>query len=107
VAKDEKTLRREVASLAGETCRMLGARPDDIEAAVHVDGNYIGRGYAFPTAECIKAVSLLARTEGIMLDYVYTGKAMAGMIDHLRLGRLRRDAPVVFLHTGGNIQLFE
>jgi L-cysteate sulfo-lyase len=107
VAKDEKVLRREVAGLAGATCRLLGAKARGLEVAVHVDANYIGRGYAIPTQECEKAVKILARAEGLLLDHVYTGKAMAGLIDHMRTGRLRRDAPVLFLHTGGNVQLFE
>ncbi|MCX7805696.1 MAG: D-cysteine desulfhydrase family protein [Planctomycetota bacterium] len=107
VAKDEKALRREVADIARGACGLLGADPRNVEAAVHVDANYIGRGYAARTPECEKAVSLLARLEGLTLDYVYTGKAMAGLIDHIRTGRLRRDVPVVFLHTGGSVQLFE
>ncbi len=107
VAKDEKRLKREVAEIARGACELLGASPRNVEAAVHVDANYIGRGYAVRTPECEKAVNLLARMEGLPLDYVYTGKAMAGLIDHIRTGRIRRNAPVVFLHTGGSVELFE
>jgi len=48
----------------------------------------------------------LARTEGILLDPVYTGKAMAGLIDMVRQGHFRKNQNVVFIHTGGNLALF-
>ena len=54
----------------------------------------------------IEAVTLLARTEGILLDPVYSGKAMAGMIDHIRKGTFRANEEIVFLHTGGATSLF-
>ena len=54
-----------------------------------------------------EAVKLFSRLEGIFLDYVYTGKAAAGMIDYCRSGKIAPDETVVFLHTGGNIELFE
>lgn len=73
---------------------------------------YIGPGYTRPTAEMIEAVKLLARTEGVLLDPTYTGKAMAGLIDLAKQGFFRKDDNVLFLHTGGapglyaNISLF-
>ena len=54
----------------------------------------------------IEAVTLLARTEGLLLDPVYSGKAMAGLIALLRQGRFRTDETVVFIHTGGQAALF-
>ena len=107
VAKDEPTLRAEVADLARGTAALLGTGADGIDAAVHVDAGYIGAAYAERTAGGCEAVELMARAEGLFLDYVYTGKAMAGLIDHIRTGRLRKDKPVLFLHTGGNVELFE
>ena len=62
---------------------------------------YIGPGYTRPTAEMIEAVKLLARTEGVLLDPTYTGKAMAGLIDLAKHGFFRKDDNVLFLHTGG------
>jgi len=58
------------------------------------------------TTEAIDAIKLVAATEGIFLDPVFTGKAMAGLIDHIRRGRIGRDKTVVFLHTGGTPSLF-
>ena len=67
---------------------------------------YVGEGYSRPTAELKEAIELLARTEGILLDPVYSGKGMAGLIDLIRKGRFRKDDNVVFLHTGGSVALF-
>ncbi len=65
-----------------------------------LDG-YVGEGYAIPYAAAIRAIRLLARTEGVILDPVYTAKAFCSLLDGVREGRLGRDRPVVFIHTGG------
>ena len=62
--------------------------------------------YGHPTPECVKAIKLTALTEGLLLDPVYTGKAMAGLADLIRRGRWRKDQTVVFWHTGGQPALF-
>ncbi|MCC7327150.1 MAG: D-cysteine desulfhydrase [Burkholderiales bacterium] len=67
---------------------------------------YVGTGYGLPTDSMVEAVGLLARTEGILLDPVYSGKAMAGLIDLVHKGRFKKDSDVVFLHTGGSAGLF-
>jgi D-cysteine desulfhydrase family pyridoxal phosphate-dependent enzyme len=73
---------------------------------VHVDHDRYGDGYGAPTDAAWEALSLTARLEGLVLDPVYTAKAMAGLIAGVREGRLTRDAPIVFLHTGGMPALF-
>ena len=60
----------------------------------------------FPTDGMIEAVNLLAKTEGILLDPVYTGKAMAGLIDLVRKGYFKNDENVLFIHTGGSPALY-
>ena len=67
---------------------------------------YVGPGYGVLTEGCRQAIHLVARTEGIFLDPVYTGKTMAGLIDHIRRGMIGRDETVLFLHTGGSPGLF-
>jgi 1-aminocyclopropane-1-carboxylate deaminase/D-cysteine desulfhydrase-like pyridoxal-dependent ACC family enzyme len=62
--------------------------------------------YGIPSPACIDAIKRLARTEGILLDPVYTGKAFAGMIDLLEKGQLGSNEPIIFLHTGGLPALF-
>lgn len=67
---------------------------------------YIGQNYGIPTPRGIEMLKLLARTEGIFLDPVYTSKAMAGLYDHIQKGKVTADDIVIFLHTGGNPALF-
>ncbi len=67
---------------------------------------YVGAGYGRVTAEGIEMLKLMARTEGIFLDPVYTSKACAALADHVRKGRLTPDDRVVFIHTGGTPALF-
>ena len=73
---------------------------------VRCEDEYVGPGYAIPTPEMVEAVKLLARTEGILLDPVYTGKAMAGLIGLVRKGAFRPEDRVLFLHTGGAPALY-
>ena len=68
--------------------------------------DYIGEGYAIPTEECVEAIKLVARTEGLLLDPVYTGKAMAGLVDLVRKGAFGRNENLLFVHTGGTPGLF-
>jgi 1-aminocyclopropane-1-carboxylate deaminase/D-cysteine desulfhydrase-like pyridoxal-dependent ACC family enzyme len=70
------------------------------------DQRFIGEGYGIPTAECLEAIRLLARTEAILLDPCYTGKGMAGLIHDIRTKAIGSDETVVFLHTGGAPALF-
>ena len=80
----------------------LTVEPDDIDN----HDAYIGPGYGIVTPESRAALRLLAQTEGVFLDPVYSSKAMAGLIDHVKTGRLTRDDTVIFLHTGGTPALF-
>lgn len=67
---------------------------------------YFGPQYGMPNEEGMEAIKLLARLEGIFLDPVYTGKAMAGLIDGIAQKRFRREGPIAFVHTGGSPALF-
>jgi L-cysteate sulfo-lyase len=69
--------------------------------SVEVNSDHVGPGYGRPTPEMVEAVETVARLEGILLDPVYTGKAMAGLIAMVRRGSFTRNQVVVFLHTGG------
>lgn len=68
--------------------------------------NYVGAGYSLPTPEMIETVKLLASLEGILLDPVYTGKTMAGLIDLARKGYFKATDNVLFVHTGGSPALY-
>ena len=91
---------------ARDAARQLGWDVELAEADVESHDEYVGEGYGLPTPAAIEAIRLAARTEGLILDPVYTGKAMAGLIDHARTGRLGADDTVVFIHTGGTPALF-
>ena len=84
----------------------LEGRQRDKQAALEIDDSQVGPGYGQPTPAMIEAVELVARTEGILLDPVYTGKAMAGLVALVRSGAIGPDETVVFWHTGGAPGLF-
>ena len=69
-------------------------------------GGFVGPGYGHPTPDGLRAGRLLARTEAVFLDPVYTGKAMAGLLDLIRSGQIGEDEVIVFVHTGGGPSLF-
>ncbi len=95
-----------VRRLVSETAALLGIKGGIPPEAVLCFGDYVGPGYSLPTEGMVEAVKLVARTEAILLDPVYTGKAMAGLIDLVRKGYFPKDANVLFLHTGGSPALF-
>jgi D-cysteine desulfhydrase family pyridoxal phosphate-dependent enzyme len=68
--------------------------------------DYVGKGYSIPTDKGIEAIKLAARAEALLLDPVYTGKAMAGLVDLIRGGYFTKKDTVVFIHTGGTPGLF-
>jgi len=89
-----------------EVVAALGLGVEIPRSAIVVLDDYVGPGYAVPTDGMREALVLVARTEGILLDPVYTGKAMAGLIDLIRKGSFKENEAVVFLHTGGVPALF-
>ena len=94
-----------IHALSGALTDLLGINPVPKDA-VEVRDEYVGPGYSLPTEGMIEAVRLLAREEGVLIDPVYTGKAMAGLIDMIRQGRWSKGERVLFLHTGGAMSLF-
>lgn len=72
----------------------------------NIINGYVGPGYALPYPELIETIKMAARTEALIIDPVYTGKAFHGLITELRKGRFPKDEPIVFIHTGGAFGLF-
>jgi L-cysteate sulfo-lyase len=95
-----------VFNLACETAELVGKPGCVTREDIVADCNYIGPGYGEPTEGMNEAVLMLARQEGLLFDPVYSGKALAGMIDYVREGRFGSDDKIVFLHTGGSAGLF-
>ena len=105
-ATDEFHVPSRTAAIANETLQVLGLDMRMTEDEIHNDMRFVGPGYGIPTEACIEAVKLFARTEGVILDPIYTGKAAAGMIAHIRDGRYREGDTLVFVHTGGTPAIF-
>ena len=106
IDEPEDDLKEVVAHLASEAADRLGEklrlRPEDI----FVDAHYLGEGYGVMGTAEREAIGLFARTEGLLLDPVYTGRAAAGMIGLIRQGFFKPGETVVFWHTGGTPALF-
>lgn len=90
---------------AVDTLQLASGSTRELSDRLHVIDGYLGEAYGVPTPEMIEAVQMVAQTEGLLLDPVYSGKAMAALIGHVRRGKFARDQTVVFLHTGGTSSL--
>lgn len=79
----------------------LGELEQDLEDKVIINDGYVGSGYGMTTESMFAAVKACAELEGVLLDPVYTGKAMAGLIDLCEKGEICQGSNLLFLHTGG------
>ena len=100
-AEQLSEIKRHTEALSQE----LGVTPPPADS-IHLDDRQLGNGYGVITEAAAEAISLLARHEGLLLDPVYTGKAMAGLIEAIRSGEIASEQTVLFLHTGGAPGLF-
>ena len=98
--------RAQVAGLIAEASGLLGLDLADVAQAISISDDFLGSGHADTTPQAVEAIKLVASTEGIFLDPVYTGKAMAALIQAVRTGQLGPSDTVVFAHTGGIPALF-
>ncbi len=103
-SKEEKE--EKVYKLALETAEKLNITGSIARSDVVCFDEYVGEGYSIPTDSMVEAVKLFARTEGILLDPVYSGKTAAGLIDLVRRNHFTKGANVLFLHTGGSPALY-
>ncbi len=92
--------RKIVEDLTNETLNYFGRDKVKPEKVI-IDDNFIGQGYGITTKESIETIKLLAKLEGVFLDPVYTSKAMTGLIDHIKTGKIKSNETVIFIHTGG------
>ncbi|MGH2535290.1 MAG: D-cysteine desulfhydrase family protein [Thermomicrobiales bacterium] len=106
VESNTAALRADAIPLANGTAELIDLDVEIDEGDVWIDDGFVGPGYGVPTPDGLEAIKLLARTEAVFLDPVYTGKAMAGLLSHVRTGDLSSDDAVIFLHTGGGPSLF-
>jgi L-cysteate sulfo-lyase len=106
IENEADALLPEVRRVAEACARKVGLKTPLRDDAFEIVRGYAGPGYGIPTDGMREAVELLARLEGIVLDPVYAGKAMAGLIDLVRTGRFGADETIVFIHTGGIPAMF-
>ena len=95
-----------VYKLGVETAARLGVKGGIAREDIVCFDQYVGPGYSLPTDSMVEAVKLFAKTEAILLDPVYSGKAAAGLIDLIRKGHFPKNSNVLFLHTGGSPALY-
>jgi len=96
---------QDTLTLANQCAQHIGADPVDPSLVV-CDDTQFGEAYGHPTPASLEAIKLLASTEAILLDPVYSSKAFAGMIADIRAGLYSSDDAIAFIHTGGTPALF-
>ena len=106
VQKDAAFMRPLISQRANAAAKLLGLATRVEETDFEVDDRYIGEAYGVPTQAGVDAMRLAGRTEGLLLDPVYTGKAFGGMLTQLQEGWWPGSAPLVFFHSGGVPALF-
>lgn len=105
VSRMAATQMLKVAKLTRETLELLGVGSHSSER-IELWDEYLGPQYGECSEDGVDAIRLLARTEGLLLDPVYTGKAMAGLLGGIKHSRFNTNGPLLFLHTGGAPALF-
>jgi D-cysteine desulfhydrase len=106
VSRLDEAQRPKVATLIGRTCELLEVDAPAAMRPIELWDGYFAPRYGEPNPAGMDAIRLLARTEGLLLDPVYTGKAMAGLLGGIERGLFTRPGPILFLHTGGAPSLF-
>jgi len=106
VSRTKEVQEELVHKLTVETAKRVGIQQEIPKSAVTCFGDYVGAGYSIPTDSMVEAVKLLASTEGILVDPVYSGKALAGLIDLVRKDTFPAGSNILFLHTGGSPALY-
>jgi len=94
-----------IRTLAGDAMALTGSSASLNPRAIRIDSGYLGEGYGLPTTATLAAIRQVASLEGVLLDPVYSGKAMSGLIGKIGNGELDGARDVVFLHTGGTASL--
>jgi D-cysteine desulfhydrase len=106
VGRRKKPLQN-VAKTVGEAAlALLGVEAEFDATAIDINHDYVGGFYGVPSEAGNEAMFLAARTEALVLDPIYTGKAMSGLVDLARTGKLDPDRTTIFLHTGGSPAIF-
>lgn len=106
VRRNKEPQEEKVYGIVKQAIALINLKRDIPKNKVTCFDDYLGPGYAIPTKEVFEAIHLLAETEGILLDPVYTGKSMAGLIDLVKKGYFSNQDNILYIHTGGTPSLF-
>ncbi|MBP6563264.1 MAG: D-cysteine desulfhydrase family protein [Neisseriaceae bacterium] len=106
VLANRQVTQEQTHTLVAETLALLGSANMAANVTINVDDGQLGQSYGLPTAEMKSALHCLARTEGLLLDPVYSGKAFAGLIHDLRQNSFAPGSKLLFLMTGGTPALY-
>ena len=104
--ENEPDRRQKMAKMANQAANRLDLAIEFDEADFDNDDSFVGERYGIPTEAGLEAIRTVARTEGILLDPVYTSKAMSALIAHIQTHLISAETPVIFVHTGGAPALF-
>ena len=106
VSEFHPNVREDVLREARAAADFLGVELSIADEDLSISRDYIGEGYDIPTEKGTKAIRELGREEAVILDPVYTGKAMAGLLDYIKVGKINKGSRILFWHTGGLPALF-
>lgn len=106
VSRDSKWFQERISTIANETAAMVDVADRWAPADIQVADGYVGPGYGVPSEGSIRWIRAAARSEGVLLDPVYTGKAMDGLAGCIAAGRVARGTRVLFIHCGGGPSLY-
>lgn len=108
VDSEKSVFKQDISRIAQDSISLLGADLEILPDDITVFDEYIGEsGYGKPSRQGVEAIKFTAETEGIILDPVYSGKAMAGLIDLVKKGFFKKGSNIIFIHTGGTPALFD
>jgi len=100
-------LSESIHAAADPILEKIGSKEQIVSDDIYVEEGYIGEGYGIPTQASKDTELLLATKGGILVDHTYSGKAFAGLLDYIELGKFTHDDNILFWHTGGTISLFQ
>lgn len=106
VCDDAQHFKNEICKIIDESMLYLDINLKISKDEVHIIDGYVGRGYALSRPEELKFIYDFAKLEGIILDPVYTGKAMYGLVQEIKKGTFKSCENILFIHTGGAFGLF-
>ncbi len=106
ICDDAAYFQNRIRSILQEARQRFSLPAQLLSESIHIVDGYVGKGYGLSRLEEIKTIKQVAELEGLILDPVYTGKAMYGLKDLIAKGYFQKDQKIIFLHTGGIFGLF-